>query len=158
MIRPRVLLADDHPALLKGASALLKPQFEVVGNVMDGETLVSEARHLRPDVIVADITLPVLSGVDVVHELRESGLAAKIVFLTIHSEQPFVEACMVEGALGYVLKSHMRPHLIPAIQAVLAGRPYNCSFVPTYWWRVVSGLTLLYRFFRRGYELGTRST
>ncbi len=158
MIRPRVLLADDHPALLKGASALLKPQFEVVGNVTDGETLVSEARRLRPDVIVADITLPVLSGIDVVHELRESGLAAKIVFLTIHSEQPFVEACTVEGALGYVLKSHMRPHLIPAIQAVLVGRPYNCSFVSTYWWRVVSGLTLVYRFCRRGYEQGTSST
>ena len=115
-----------HPALLRGASALLKPQFEVVGNVKDGETLLSEPRGVRPDVIVADITLPVLSGIDVVHELRESGLAAKIVFLTIHPEQPFVEACMVEGALGYVLKSHMRLHLIPAIQAVLAGRPCTC--------------------------------
>ena len=158
MIRPRVLLADDHPPLLKGAGALLKPQFEVVGNVTDGETLLTEARRLLPDVIVADITLPVLSGIDVVHELRESGLSPKIVFLTIHSEQPFVEACMVGGALGYVLKSHMRPQLIPAIHAVLAGRPYNCSFVSTYWSRVVSGLTLVYRFCRRRYELGTRST
>jgi DNA-binding NarL/FixJ family response regulator len=158
LIRPRVLLADDHPALLKGASALLKPQFEVVGNVTDGETLVSEARRLRPDVIVADITLPVSSGIDIVHEMRESGLAAKIVFLTIHSEQPFIETCMIEGALGYVLKSHMRPHLIPAIQAVLAGRPYNCLFVPSYWGWVVSQLTLVYRFWRRVYEHGTRWT
>ena len=158
LIRPRVLLADDHPALLRGASALLEPQFEVVGNAKDGESLVSEARRLRPDVIVADITLPVLSGIHVVHELRDCGLAAKIVFLTIHSEQPFVDACMVEGALGYVLRSHMRSHLIPAIQAILAGGPYNCSFVSTSWWRVVSGLTLVHRFWRRGYEMGTRST
>ena len=158
MNRPRVLLADDNPALLKGANALLKPQFEVVASVLDGETLVSEARRLRPDVIVADIILPVLSGIDIVHELHESGLAAKIVFLTIHSEQPFIEACMVEGALGYVPKSHIRPHLIPAIQAILAGQPYNCSFVSTYWWRIVSGLTLVYRFCRGGSELGTSST
>ena len=100
MIRPRVLLADDHPALLRGTSALLKPQFEVVGNVKDGETLVSEARRLRPDVIVADITLPVLSGIDVVHELRESGLAPKIVFLTIHSEQPFGRGMHGRGSIG----------------------------------------------------------
>jgi DNA-binding NarL/FixJ family response regulator len=158
LIRPRVLLADDHPALLKGANALLKPQFEVVGSVKDGDTLVSEALRLRPDVIVADITLPVLSGIDVVYELREAALAPKIVYLTIHSEQPFIEACMVEGALGYVLKPHMKSHLIPAIQAALAGRPYNCSFVSTYCSRVFSGLTLVYRLCRRGYERNTSST
>ncbi len=154
MIRPRVLLADDHSALLKGANGLLKPQLEVVENVTDGETLVLEVLRLRPDVIVTDINLSVLSGIDVFHELRESALGAKVVFLTIHSEQPFMEACMVEGALGYVLKSH----LIPAIQAVLAGRPYNCSFISTYCWRVVGGLTLVYPFCRRGYEQGTSST
>lgn len=131
MIRPRVLLADNHPALLKATTALLKAQFDVVGNVTDGETLVSEALRLRPDVIVADITLPGLSGIDAVHELRESALAAKIVFLTIHSEPAFIEACMAEGALGYVLKSHMKSHLIPAIQAALVGRSYICPFVST---------------------------
>lgn len=131
MIRPRVLLADNHPALLKATTALLKAQFDVVGNVTDGETLVSEALRLCPDVIVADITLPGLSGIDAVHELRESALAAKIVFLTIHSEPPFIEACMAEGALGYVLKSHMKSHLIPAIQAALVGRSYICPSVST---------------------------
>lgn len=131
MIRPRVLLADNHPALLKATTALLKAQFDVVGNVTDGETLVSEALRLCPDVIVADITLPGLSGIDAVHELRESALAAKIVFLTIHSEPAFIEACMAEGALGYVLKSHMKSHLIPAIQAALVGRSYICPFVST---------------------------
>jgi DNA-binding NarL/FixJ family response regulator len=129
--RPRVLLADNHPALLKATTALLEPQFEVVGNVTDGETLVSEARRLRPDVIVADITLPALSGIDAVHELHECAMGAKIVFLTIHSESPFIEACMAEGALGYVLKPHMKAHLIPAIQAALRGQSYICPFVST---------------------------
>jgi DNA-binding NarL/FixJ family response regulator len=129
--RPRVLLADNHPALLNATNALLKAQFEVVGNVTDGDTLLSEARRLRPDVIVADITLPTLSGIDAVHELRECAMGAKIVFLTIHSEKSFIEACMAEGALGYVLKSHMKAHLIPAIQAALIGRSYICPFAST---------------------------
>jgi DNA-binding NarL/FixJ family response regulator len=131
LIRPRVLLADDHPAIREAITALLKPQFDVVGTVADGATLVSEALRLCPDVIVTDITMPVLSGIDAAHRLRESALSAKIVFLTVHSEQQFVEACMAEGALGYILKSHMRAHLIPAIQAALLGQMYVCPYVPT---------------------------
>lgn len=130
MIRPRVLLADDHPALLEATTALLKRQFDVVGTATDGATLVSEALRLCPDVIVADITMPVLSGIDAAHRLRESAPSAKIVFLTVHSEEQFMKACMAEGALGYVLKSHMKAHLIPAIQAALGGQSYICPFVP----------------------------
>jgi DNA-binding NarL/FixJ family response regulator len=130
LIRPRVLLADDHPALLKATTALLKGQFDVVGTASDGATLVSEAVRLCPDVIVADITMPVLSGIDAAHRLRESAPSAKIVFLTVHSEEQFMKACMAEGALGYVLKSHMKAHLIPAIQAALGGQSYICPFVP----------------------------
>ena len=93
--------------------------------------LVSEALRLFPDVIVADITLPVLSGIDAARQLRDSAPSAKIVFLTVHSEQQFVDACMAEGALGYVLKSHMKAHLIPAIQAALLGQSYVGPFAPT---------------------------
>jgi DNA-binding NarL/FixJ family response regulator len=131
LIRPRVLLADDHPAVLEATTALLKAQFDVVGTATDGATLVSEALRLCPDVIVVDITMPVLSGIDAAHRLRESGLSVKIVFLTIHSEDPFMKACMAEGALGYVLKSHMKAHLIPAIRAALLGQTYICPFVFT---------------------------
>jgi DNA-binding NarL/FixJ family response regulator len=131
LIRPRVLLADDHPALLEATTALLKAQFDVVGTATDGATLVSEALRLCPDVIVADITMPVLSGIDAAHRLRESALSAKIVFLTVHSEEQFMKACIAEGALGYVLKSHMKAHLIPAIKAALVGQSYICPFVPT---------------------------
>jgi DNA-binding NarL/FixJ family response regulator len=91
LIRPRVLVADDHAALLNATTALLKPQYDVVGTATDGATLVSEALRFCPDVIVADITMPVLSGMDAAHQLRESALSAKIVFLTIHSEGQFVK-------------------------------------------------------------------
>ena len=131
MIRPRVLLADDHPAFLGGTTALLKPQFDIVGTVADGATLVSEALRLCPDVIVADITMPGLSGIDAAHRLREFASSAKIVFLTVHSEEQFVQACLAEGALGYVVKTHMKSHLIPAIQAALIGESYICPFVRT---------------------------
>ena len=99
--------------------------------ITDGATLVSEALRLCPDVIVADITMPVLSGIDATHQLHESSLSAKIVFLKVHSEEQFMKACMAEGALGYVLKSHMKAHLILAIQAALVGQTYICPFVAT---------------------------
>jgi DNA-binding NarL/FixJ family response regulator len=130
LILPRVLLADDHSALLKATTALLKPQFEIVGAVADGAALVSEALRLCPDVIVADIAMPRLSGIDAAHRLRELASSARIVFLTIHSEEQFVQACLAEGALGYVVKAHMRAHLIPAIQAALLGETYISPFVP----------------------------
>jgi DNA-binding NarL/FixJ family response regulator len=131
LIRPRVLLADDYPALREATVRLLKTQFDVVGTATDGAALVSEALRLLPDIIVTDITMPVLSGIDAVHQLRESAFfSAKIVFLTIHPEEQFMKACLAEGALGYVLKSHMRAHLIPAIQAALVGQTYICPFVP----------------------------
>jgi DNA-binding NarL/FixJ family response regulator len=124
LIRPRILLADDHSALLEGIAALLMPQFDIVGTVANGTALVSEALRLCPDVIVADITIPGLSGIDAVHRLREFALSARVVFLTIHSEEQFVEACVAEGALGYVVKAHMKTHLIPAIEAALVGDTY----------------------------------
>jgi DNA-binding NarL/FixJ family response regulator len=126
--RPRVLLADNHPALLRATSALLSTQFDVVGTAADGENLVAKALSLRPDVIVADITLPLLSGIEAAHRLRVSAPSARIVFLTIHAEQQFVDACVAEGALGYVLKPQMKAHLIPAISAALAGQSYICPF------------------------------
>ena len=129
MIRPRVLLADDHSAFLERTAALLKPQFEIVGTVADGIALVAEALRLSPDVIVADITMPGLSGIDAAHRLRELASTARIVFLTIHSEEQLVEACTAEGALGYVVKSHMKAHLIPAVHAALIGAAYVSPLV-----------------------------
>jgi DNA-binding NarL/FixJ family response regulator len=124
LVRPRALLADDHSALIEAETALLLRHFDVVGTVNDGAMLVSQALQLNPDVIVADIAMPVLDGIRAIRSLRESGCQAKIVFLTIHSEEEFIQACLEEGALGYVLKSGMKAHLIPAIRAALSGRRY----------------------------------
>jgi DNA-binding NarL/FixJ family response regulator len=131
LIRPRVLLADDHQALLEAEIALLSSYFDVVGTAADGAALVSEARSLHPDVIVTDISMPVLNGIDAMHKLRESGCTAMFVFLTVHSKEEFFEACMKAGALGYVQKFCMKRHLVPAIQAVLAGQSYVSPFDST---------------------------
>lgn len=128
MNRPRVLLADDHQLMLERVTALLQSAFDVVGAARNGREMISEATRLNPDVIVADISMPALSGIEAAHQLRESGSTAKLVFLTIHAEQEFVDACLEEGALGYVVKSHMKTDLIPAINAALSGQCFVSSF------------------------------
>ncbi len=120
----RVLLADDYPPLLESVAALLRSSFDVVGTACNGEDLISQAMRLHPDVIVADITMPVLTGIEAAHQLREAGSGAKFVFLTVHPEDAFVQACQAEGALGYVVKSRMKADLIPAINAALNGQSY----------------------------------
>ncbi len=130
MIRPRIFLADDHSEFLKLEVALLQPHFELVGTAADGASLVSEVQRLNPDIVVADITMPIMSGIEAVHELVKSGSTAKFIFLTIHSSEEFVEACLREGARGFVTKSRMKAHLIPAIRAVLDGLPYVSPLVP----------------------------
>jgi DNA-binding NarL/FixJ family response regulator len=88
--------------LLEAEAALLFPYFVVVGTVSDGAALVSPASRLLPDVMVTDIHMPVLNGIDAANKLRASGSTARIVFLTVHGEREFLEACMEDGALGYV--------------------------------------------------------
>lgn len=124
MARPRVLVADNHLPLLNAATALLRIDFDVVGTATDGEMLVAEALRLRPNVIVADITMPGMNGIDAIRQLRKSDLRVSAVFLTVYSEVEFLEICLAEGALGYVLKTRMKSHLIPAVRAALAGRSY----------------------------------
>jgi DNA-binding NarL/FixJ family response regulator len=124
LLRPRVLLADDHAEFLKAEIALLQTHFELVGTASDGISLVSEAERLNPDVVVVDVTMPVMNGIDAVHKLKASGSKVKVVFLTINNGEEFVNACLAEGARGFVWKSRMKAHLIPAIYAVLEDRPY----------------------------------
>jgi len=124
LLRPRVLLADDHAEFLKAEIALLQTHFELVGTASDGVALVSEAERLNPDVVVVDVTMPVMNGIDAVHKLKASGSKVKVVFLTINNGEEFVNACLAEGARGFVWKSRMKAHLIPAIYAVLEDRPY----------------------------------
>jgi DNA-binding NarL/FixJ family response regulator len=118
----RVLLADDHPLLLKAVVNLLEPTFEVVGRVGDGKSLFESAMKLQADVIVSDISMPILNGIEAANKLKASGCRSKIVFLTVHSDPEFVRACQATGALGYVVKSQMAIDLVPAIREALAGR------------------------------------
>ncbi len=120
----RILLADDHRLVLERVSALLQSSFDVVGTAHNGEELVAEAMRLDPDVIVADIFMPVMTGIEAAHQLHQAGSRAKFVFLTVHSEAEVVQACMAEGALGYVVKSHMGRDLVPAINAAGSGQCY----------------------------------
>lgn len=124
MTRARVLLADDHSSVLEAVSNMLSAYADIVGTATDGASLVAEALRLHPDVIVADITMPILNGIEAAHRLRECGSAARLVFLTIHSEEEFIKACMEEGAAGYVLKSRMKANLLPAVKAAFDGQGF----------------------------------
>jgi DNA-binding NarL/FixJ family response regulator len=127
--RARVLLADDHSVMLDRVGVLLSSSFEIVGAVPNAKEMISEGIRLNPDVIVADITMPGLTGIEAAQQLREAGCKAKFVFLTIHVEHEFVDTCVSQGALGYVLKSHMKTDLIPAINAALMGRTFISPLV-----------------------------
>jgi DNA-binding NarL/FixJ family response regulator len=118
----RVLLADDHPLLLKAVVNLLEPTFEIVGRVGDGKSLFEFAMKLQADVIVSDISMPILNGIEAANKLKVSGCRSKIVFLTLHSDPEMVRACLSTGALGYVVKFQMETDLVPAISEALAGR------------------------------------
>lgn len=129
-MKATILLADDHPPLLEAAIAILSPHFNIVGLASDGAALVSEALRLRPDAIVTDITMPVLNGIEAVSQLHEFNFRTACVFLTVHANEEFLRVCRAEGALGYVLKSQMKTHLVPAIHAALKGESYCSPFMP----------------------------
>jgi DNA-binding NarL/FixJ family response regulator len=122
--RPTILLADDHHPLLNRVISLLKPQFEVIGSVSDGRALVREAQRLQPDVIVLDIAMPILTGIEAARELYDAGSKAKLVFLTVHQGNAFIRECFAKGGLGYVTKSRMMTDLIPAINEALSNRHF----------------------------------
>jgi DNA-binding NarL/FixJ family response regulator len=120
----QILLADDHPGLLESIRSLLEPTFDVVGCVGDGESMFDAAMKFQPDVIVSDISMPKLSGIEAANQLRESGCSAKVVFLTVHNDPDFVRAALRTGALGYVLKTSITTDLLIAIRETLAGRTF----------------------------------
>jgi len=127
----RILLADDHKAMLERVKGLLDPEFEVVGAVDNGQALLDAAKELNPDVLVVDISMPLLNGIDAVRQIRKSGSKARVIFLTVHEDPDMVPACFEAGALGFVVKSRLASDLIPAIQLALT----NQTFVsPTLTW------------------------
>ena len=122
--RPRLLLADDHRLVAEGLKSLLTPEFELVDVVEDGRALVTAAKKLRPDVIVADITMPHLNGLDALALLKKDNPAVKVVFLTMHKDVAYARRALDLGASGFVLKHSAPAELTGAIRAALAGKTY----------------------------------
>ena len=124
MNRVSVLLADDHQDFLAVAVRLLAPEFAVVKTVGDGRALLEEAAQLDPDVLVLDISMPVLNGIEAVRQLKAARCRAKVVFLTVHGDADYVRAALAAGAQGYVAKSRLASDLRLALREVLAGRSF----------------------------------
>jgi DNA-binding NarL/FixJ family response regulator len=128
-MRPRLLLADDHTLLLEGIRLLLEPEFELVGSVEDGQALLAAAKTLKPDVILLDISMPVLNGIDAARQLRKLLPSARLIFLTMHSDPDYVTEAFRAGAMGYLLKRAAASELLTAIRAVLKGNHYVSPLV-----------------------------
>jgi DNA-binding NarL/FixJ family response regulator len=122
--RPRVLIADDHLLVAEALTSLLAPEFDLVGVVEDGRQLIEAAGRLRPDVIVADITMPHLNGIDALTRLREDGNHVPVVFLTMYRDVTFARRALEAGASGFVLKHSASVELIAALHAALQGKTY----------------------------------
>ena len=123
-MRPRVLLADDHAIVAEGLARLIADVADLVGQVNDGTRLVEETRRLRPDIVVADVTMPGMSGIDAMRQLKAEGVETRFIFLTIHTEARLAAEAMRSGASAYVLKQAAGNELFDAIQAVTLGRTY----------------------------------
>lgn len=125
MIRSKILVADDHTVVLEGLRRILdRPEFEIVGAVRDGHELVEAAARLKPDIIIADFSMPNLNGVEAARQIRKHNPKAKIIFLTMHPEAIYAVQAMRAGGSGYVLKDSAGEELLAAIQEVGAGRTF----------------------------------
>ena len=124
MRRPTVLIADDHAIVKEGLVGLLKERFDVVGAVGDGQLLVEAAKRLQPDVIVTDISMPGLSGLDVLGRLKSERLTSKVIVLTMHNDADLATQAIRAGAAGFILKLSAGEELVTAIEQVMEGRVY----------------------------------
>src|SRR5215471_12116572 len=113
-IAPRILLADDQQEILKVVNSILCAEFMVVGTAEDGMHAVELAMNLKPDLLVLDISMPVVNGIEAACQLKKRAAHTRIVFLTVHTDPEFVEAALTAGALGYVLKAFVAAELVPA--------------------------------------------
>src|SRR5580658_7654625 len=124
MNRARILIADDHTLMLDGFSNLLRPKYAVVGTVEDGKALVEAAIRLSPDLIILDITMPILNGIDAAREIRKHLPQVKLLFVTMHTSPTYLQAALEAGANGYAVKSSGRNEILAAVEKVLGGSRY----------------------------------
>jgi DNA-binding NarL/FixJ family response regulator len=128
MTGKRVVLADDLPPVLSAVAKLLVGSFEVVGMASDGCAALEATLKLDPDLLVLDISMPGMSGIEVARELRNRGSRAKIVFFTVHEDADILATCLAAGGMGYVVKVLMETDLIPAMNSALAGHEFVSHF------------------------------
>ncbi len=124
MGRIRVLLADDHEVILDRVADLLAGECDVIGTAIDGRQALDSAKRLKPDVLVLDISMPVMNGIDTARNLQELGVKTRIVFLTVHDDPDFAREALEAGALGYVIKPRIASDLLTAIKEAHAGRSF----------------------------------
>ena len=129
MKRLRLLLADDHRIVAEGLRQVLEPDFDLVGIVEDGHELVAAAQELQPDVIIADISMPRLNGVEALEELKQVQANVRVVFLTMHQNPAYAQRALDAGALGYVVKHSAVAELVQAVNAAAAGRRFVSSSI-----------------------------
>jgi DNA-binding NarL/FixJ family response regulator len=122
--KPRLLIADDHKIFAEGLKRLLNADFDIVGVVADGRDLVAAAEKLRPDVMVVDISMPMLNGIEAVRQIKKVHPEIKVVFLTMHPDVDYAASAFKAGASGYVLKHSAPDELVTAIREGLKGRTY----------------------------------
>lgn len=133
MKRTRILLADDHKMFAQGLESLLEDEFELVGTVENGRALVEAAAQFKPDVIVADISMPMMNGLDAIRKLRDQGVTAKVIFLTMHADDRLLAEAFRCGGSGYVLKQSAGEELILAIKQVVDGHKYVTPLLAKEW-------------------------
>jgi DNA-binding NarL/FixJ family response regulator len=129
MNRPRVLLADDHTMVLAGLRSLMESDFDLVGTVEDGRALLEAAARLKPDIIMLDISMPLLNGIEAARQLRKIVPQSKIIFLTMHADVGYVKEAFRVGASGYLIKRSAASELATAIHEVMKGRTYVTPLV-----------------------------
>jgi DNA-binding NarL/FixJ family response regulator len=129
MSKPRVLLADDHALVLEGFKKLLEEHCQVVGSVEDGRSLLDAARRLRPDIVVLDISMPKLNGLDAARRLRKMVPQVRLIFVTVHADHDYVHQAFKAGASAYLLKRSAGSELLQAIDAVTKGNYYVTSLI-----------------------------
>ena len=124
MKRTSILLADDHLMFLDGLVRLLGREFDVIGSAYDGNAMLELAKQHHPDIIITDIAMPQLNGIDAVRVLRKEAISSKVVFLSMYADLPLIEEAFRVGASGYLLKSGSMDELVKAIQCVSRGGTY----------------------------------
>ena len=130
MARARILIADDHAAIREQLAHLLAPEHDIVALVGDGKAAVAAAVQLAPDLVLLDISMPVMGGIIAARRLKKHSRAPKVVFITGHADAAYVDEAFRVGAEGYVLKSNLAAELGDAIRAVFAGRTYRSRQIP----------------------------